>query len=222
MTEPKTLTEKIIDGGKIAGAISAMMALSIMVWGFTAGPVRDWLAKFEQGFEAQQDMQQLQQEMQHSQQDILADISAILLAQSHNVKRIEALESAKTQDASPAIRFTMYGHSIEDGRPGQVVEIKWQFVKLRDCGRPEIDLLFRNGGGRLHRFQNVSVLDTEGIGVAADPDPSMAQTISYTARIPDNEGVHAGRSFAWVRVGYPECPTVPAVTSPEVAFRILS
>ncbi|GLT07979.1 hypothetical protein ACFQFQ_14535 [Sulfitobacter porphyrae] len=221
MTEPKTVTEKIIDGGKIAGAISAMIALSIMIWGFTAGPVRDWLTRFEEGFEAQALMQQAQQEMQASQQGILADISAILLAQSRNVKRIEALESSKVQDASPVIRFTMHGHSIEDGGPGQVVQIKWQFFKMRDCGRPEIDLLFRNGGGRLHRFQNVSVLDTKGIGVASDPDPTMAQTISYTARIPDNEGVHAGRSFAWVRVGYPDCPTVPAVTSPEVAFRIL-
>jgi predicted house-cleaning noncanonical NTP pyrophosphatase (MazG superfamily) len=161
-----------------------------------------------------------QQQMQDELQDILNSISSMIKVQSQNAQRIEAFEKQKAQDISPAIRFTQRGHGIEDGPPGGTVEITWQYVKLRDCGPPRIDLWLRNGGGRIHRFQNISVIDSQGRGIVSATDRFMSQSISYTARIPSDEGIETGRAAGWVVVRYPDCPGVEPVTSPEVTFAI--
>lgn len=216
-----TFKSRLVEWGKVAGAISAIVVCVGLVWGIMVGPIGDLWNRFDDVVESNERIQLAQADMQKGQQAILESITTLLATQARNVARIEALEAAKVQDGSPAIRFTPRGHTIEDGQPGSVVQITWQYFKLRDCGRPDIDLIFRNGGGRLHRFSSVSVLDQEGRGIASEPDPTMVQTISYTARIPGNEGVHPGRAAGWVRVTYPDCPGVAPVTSPEVIFSIL-
>ncbi|MCB1343643.1 MAG: hypothetical protein KDK24_21755 [Pseudooceanicola sp.] len=137
-------------------------------------------------------------------------------------KRLATLEDRKRADASPVLEF-LNGSRISDGAPGDTVDITWSFLKLRDdCGRPRVNLYFRNGGGRVHRFRDISAVDAEGRGVGATrAHPSLPQSISYTAVIPDDEGVHPGRAVAWNNLSWPDCPSVAAVTSPEVPFLIL-
>jgi predicted DNA-binding protein (UPF0251 family) len=221
--------------GKWASATASILTLAAMlyaagaqIWQMQADVQylvdemrRQQLQETKRKEQAEQ-MQIKQQQMQNQLQEMLNTISSMLKVQADNVTRIEAFEVAKERDLSPAIKFTARGHSIQDGPAGGTVEITWQYLKLRDCGAPRIDLWLRNGGGRLHRFQNVSVIDGQGRGIASQADRFMSQTISYTARIPGDEGVQPGRAAGWVVVQYPDdCPDVEPVTSPEVTFAIL-
>jgi hypothetical protein len=139
--------------------------------------------------------------------------------------RVAALETATTEpliDTSPAIRFTPTGHSISDGYIGETVTIEYRFVKLRDCGRPTPDDFFVDAGGTLFRFEDVSIVDEAGRGVAVEPSPNDPQNLRYTATIPAGAGVEAGRASGWVVIrNYEHCPGVAAVASPAVPFEIL-
>jgi len=138
------------------------------------------------------------------------------------VDRLAALEDTKRHDVSQVMDFLPRGSRIGDGAPGDTVEVTWVFLKLRDdCGRPVVELYFRNGGGRVHRFQNASAIDEQGRGIGMPAQPNMAQSISYTVVIPAGEGVRPGRAQGWNRVTYPGCPGVPPEVSPEVPFTIL-
>ena len=217
-----TVKSRVVEWGKIAGAVSAIIVCSVSVWGLTFGPVRDAWVIITTAIETAQDLQKGQIEMNALQQATVTQLAGVVEQQTDLLARVEVLESGRRQDRSPAIQFMRNGSAITDAAPGGTVRITWAFLKLRDCGRPTIDLLFKNGGGRFHRFRDVSVLDDEGRGVAVDPDPTNPQTISYTARIPADDGVEPGIGFGFVRVSYPEaCPDVASVKSPEVFFTIL-
>jgi hypothetical protein len=157
--------------------------------------------------------------------ETLAQVSAaqksISETMASTAERIRKLELSREADASPVLEFTLYGSTIEDGPPGGTIEVVWSFIKLRDgCGKPEVELFFRNGGGRLHRFTNVSVLDDNGRGVGLDARP-RPQSLKYTVQIPADDGVLPGHGLGWNRITYPDCPSVPPAISPEIPFTIL-
>jgi len=219
--EQRTKAGLIIETGKVAGAFTTVCGAAVLIYGMTIGPLGEIYTEIRSGMETNRKIQSEQQVIQAGQRDILSSITNVIAMQSQNVARIERLEAQRAENNSPVIRFTTRGHSVENGPPGGTVEIAWQFFKLRDCGQPAVDLMFRNGGGRLHRFENVSILDAAGRGVSSAPDPIMAQIIKYTARIPAEDGVLPGQGSAWVRVAYPDCPTVRPEVSPEAQFTIL-
>ena len=163
---------------------------------------------------AQRDMRETLASIAETQKQMAETLSGA-------VDRLAELEEKRSVDTSAVMRFARTGHRIEDGAPGDSVEVTWSVIKLRDgCGRPLVELFFRNGGGRLHRFRNVSALDDEGRGIGL-PAGAGIQTITYTAQIPADDGVEPGRGFGWNRVSYPNCPGVGYETSPEVVFQIL-
>lgn len=138
------------------------------------------------------------------------------------LERLEALELNK-MDKSPAIRFLNSGNDITDGRPGDIVAVTQTFLKLRDCGRPTVDTLLSDSDGTIFRFEDVSILDETGRGVATPADPNQPQTIRYTARIPDSRGVTSGAALGWVVLAnYETCPWLSPVESPKMSFTIRS
>ena len=222
MGKPDSWTFRITELGKIAGAFTTIVAALTLVWGFTLGPLGDLYDRFNETVEAADRLQQEQTTMQSQQQAILGTLADIVADQTTLLSRVERLESKRKADGRPAIRFDRRGHEITDVAIGGVATFTWRFYKLRECGRPTVDLAFRNGGGKIHRFENLSVLDKNGRGLIYETAPNRAQEISYTASVPTDEGVTAGRSYGWVTVGYPDgCPEVLPVTSPEVSFEIL-
>lgn len=140
------------------------------------------------------------------------------------VTRLSELDQARRVSAEPVMRFSAnrFDHSIEDGAPDDIVEVTWTYYKMRDdCGRPAPELFFRNGGNRIHRFREASAIDANGRGVGFAAAPGERQTITYTVRIPGDEGVQPGNGYGWNQVSYPDCPNVKPVRSPEVFFKIL-
>lgn len=140
------------------------------------------------------------------------------------ITRLSVLENDRKADASPVMRFLQdpQQHNIGAGTPGSTVEMTWRFVKLRgDCGRPLVELYFRNGGGRIHRFRNASILDQYGRGIGFPKDTSVSQEVTYTAQIPKDENVRPGYAAGWNRISYPDCPAVGPERSPDVPFEIL-
>ena len=222
MGKPDSWTYRITELGKISGAFTTIIAALGLIWGFTFGPIGELYQKFNDTVEAADRLQQEQSTLQAQQQDILQRMTNIVEGQTTLLTRVEQLETKRNDDARPAIRFDRRGHSISDTAIGGVAVFVWRFYKLRDCGRPTVDLAFRNGEGRIHRFDSLSVLDPAGRGITFETAPNRVQEISYTARVPANEGVHTGRAHGWVTISYPDgCPRVDAVTSPEVSFQIL-
>ena len=138
--------------------------------------------------------------------------------------RLAALEVRRKADAAPVIEFLQQGSSISNGAPGDTVVVRWSFLKLRsDCGRPHVDVFFRNGGGRVHRVREISAVDRSGRGTGAAPArPTIPQSITYTMVIPSDQGVSPGQAFGWNQISFPNCPDVPEAISPEVPFQILS
>lgn len=135
--------------------------------------------------------------------NIVSDLTAVAANPTELVKRVSELEEGRRGNSERVLRFTPRGHSISDGSPGFTVSMQWYFVKLRDCGSPRVDVWFRNGGGRIHRFDRASILDDGGRGVNAPTAPSITQSIEYTARIPDRDGFEPGRGMGRVIVEYP-------------------
>lgn len=222
MGKPDSWTYRITELGKISGAFTTIVAALVLIWGFTFGPAGELYSQFKETVEAADRLQQEQSTLQAQQQNILRDLAGIVTDQTALLSRVEKLETTRNEDGRPALRFDRSGHRISDTAIGGVAVFVWRFYKLRDCGRPTVDLAFRNGDGRIHRFENLSVLDVDGRGIIFETAPNRVQEISYTASIPRDEGVHAGRAHGWVTVSYPDaCPRVVAVTSPEVAFEIL-
>lgn len=159
-------------------------------------------------------------------QELLLDLTSTNAASiaALNISMDQLTQTLKTT-SDPAISFATHGNRISNGAIGGTVDLTWRFTKLRDCGRPRLAVFFRNGGNRVHRFQNVSIMGDTDRGVAVQPSNSI-QSISYTAEIPDNEGVQVTTNhdfaYGWVVIDYPDlCPTVPVVVSPEVPFQIL-
>ncbi|GGH36406.1 hypothetical protein SAMN05444007_108260 [Cribrihabitans marinus] len=217
-----TWKTRLIEWGKIASACTIIFGAIIGAIQWANGSIGDVWRDVQGMIETTTELQREQVDMQRAQQNVLGQLANVVEKQTDLLGRVEKLEARRARDASPAIRFTNSGSAISDGRPGEIVRLTWSFIKLRDCGRPSIDLLFRNGGDQIHRFRDVSVLDEDGRGVAFDPDPTQAQSISYTARIPAGEGVEPGAGFGYVRVSYPEkCPAVESVQSPRIYFQIL-
>lgn len=152
--------------------------------------------------------------------DINADVARLAEEIETLREQLVVINKERAGSTEPVLLFAQVGSSISDGKIGGIVEFLWIFYKLRDCGVPILDLLFINGNGLTHRFQNVSITDAGGRGVRYDPDPNRARTIKYTAQIPADAGVKPGRALGWVSLTYPDCPHAPAVTSPRVAFDI--
>lgn len=232
MTDTTTKSGKVIDFSKLLAALMTIVTIVGTAWGVVWGPIGGWIDAREldaantaantaaiTALVEQQGEQQ--QEQQTAFAELLSAVSSNTEVQASLVRRVEDLENTKSQRVDPVIRFARFGHSIEDGRVGGQVEITWSYFKLADCRAPVVDLWMRNGGGRLHRFQDISVVGTSGRGVNSDVLPNENQNITYTARIPSNEGVEAGQGFGWVEISYPDCPRVKPVKSPEVAFNIL-
>jgi hypothetical protein len=222
MGKPDSWTYRITELGKVSGAFTTIIAALGLIWGFTFGPIGELYQRFNETVEAADKLQQEQSTLQSQQQNILQKMTNIVEGQTQLLTRVENLEQKRNDDARPAIRFDRSGHVISDTAIGGVAVFTWRFYKLRDCGRPVVDLAFRNGDGRIHRFDGISVIDAAGRGITFETAPNRVQEISYTARVPSDEGVHAGRAYGWVTISYPDaCPRVDAVTSPEVSFRVL-
>ena len=140
------------------------------------------------------------------------------------ISRVELLEkSIRTDhDSSPSIEFLPSGNYISDGHIGQLVRISWNFKKLRNCGKSMPDDILIDSNGVLAHFVNVSIVDSEGKGLAS-PVMTEVQNLTYTARIPEGVGLSPGRAEGFVTILYDKdnCPAVPPMTSPRVSFNIL-
>jgi hypothetical protein len=220
--KPVTFKSRIIEWGKVAGSVSAIIICVATTWAMTIGPAAELWGSFNEGVERNQQIQTAQLQTQEDLTKVIGSISTILDTQNENILRIENLEKLKAETGEPVLEFAKMGHSITDAGIGGTVVITWELYKLRgDCGAPAVGVWFRNGGNRLHRFQNISTLNADGRGVNLPPDRNRSQTLTYTARIPDDEGVHSGSAVGWSTVTYPECPSVVPVSSPETLFYIL-
>ena len=137
-------------------------------------------------------------------------------------RNVTTLSEVAAQSTVPAWRFDPVETSISDGEIGELVKITSAGFKLRECGVPVIDVYFVNGGGVFHRFQDPSILSEDGRGVSLPTDPSRLQLITYTAKIPNQDGVSPGRGLGYISITYPDkCPNVaPSVAGP-LQFRIL-
>lgn len=167
--------------------------------------------------------------VQKSTEDVRQRLSTTDNAVSRIESAIQALERSvlsiqqvSAESSSPAWRFDTVETSISDGAVGDLVQIRSAGFKLRECGVPVIDVYFVNGGGVFHRFTDPSILSDIGRGVSLPTDPSRLQIITYTARIPNQDGVSPGRGLGYISITYPDsCPNVaPSVAGP-LQFRIL-
>ena len=135
--------------------------------------------------------------------------------------RLDRFEQGHVGTREAPLRFAASGHEITDGAIGGTVKLTWKVLKLHDCGAPRIDAFFQNGVDTVHRFRDISILSADGLGINLRVEPSLVQSISYTARIPAGDSVTPGPGFGWVDLEYPDCPFAPHVTSPHVTFQIL-
>lgn len=199
-----------------ATTITAVAAATVVVWTAVAWLVSPRLADWGETLVLETTSglrSELQQNAQHLNR--LDDV----------VSRLEEttaqLADTSILNTSPSWRFDPVDTSVSDGRIGGEVTIRATGYKLRDCGVPQVDLYFVNGGGVYHRFVDTSLLTSDGRGIAAPVDPSRTFTITYTARIPDNDNVSPGRAFGFISTTYPDaCPAAePAVAGP-LQFRI--
>ena len=137
-------------------------------------------------------------------------------------ENVIALTEASERNTAPSWRFDPVETRISDGPIGGTVTITAAGYKLRDCGVPVIDLYFINGKQTYHRFVDASILTANNRGVSLTPAPNRLQRLTYTAEIPAEDNVTAGRGHGYIAVTYPsQCPFVePAVVGP-LQFRIL-
>ena len=131
-------------------------------------------------------------------------------------QNVVAIKEASAGSIAPSWRFDPVETRISDGHIGGTVKIEAAGYKLRDCGVPLVDLYFINGRNTYHRFENASILTETNRGIALPPSPNRMQKLSYTAEIPADDNVTAGRGHGYISVTYPtQCPFVePAVVGP--------
>jgi hypothetical protein len=121
----------------------------------------------------------------------------------------------------PVIKF-LEGSYLTDGRIGGSVRFNMRFVKIRECGTADLAVWFKNGVKTIHAFEAVSIINEQGRSLRTIPSaPGEVLERAWTARIPLNDGVTAGRGEAWLEISYPDCPLVVAETSPIMPFEIL-
>jgi hypothetical protein len=133
------------------------------------------------------------------------------------------LKSMKTigeLSSDPIIKF-LEGSYITDGRIGDTVTFYIRFVKVRECGRADLNAWFKNGVKAIHSFEDVSIVDDTGKAIRVPASPSDVLERTWTAKIPVRAGVTPGKGEGWVEVSYPNCPLVPVATSPVLSFEIL-
>lgn len=200
------------------GAIAGIIALATAAWwGF--GPrleleARDWIN--EQIGVSAESIGNLNSAVSENTETVL-QLTQTVRSLSDEVATIQEERLASSE---PPIEWAGRGHSATDGVIGGYIETVFYFRKLRDCGRPRVGAFFRNGGGVVHRFEDRSTLDAEGYGVTF-PISADFQPVTASVRIPENDGVHIGRAFAYLVIDYPEkCPNVEPILSPEALFFI--
>jgi hypothetical protein len=199
-----------------ATTITSVAAAIVVVWAAVAwllGPrVVGWAEDL-----AQQANENVRAELRQTSEH-LARLDNVVERLEETTAR---LAEASNFNTAPSWRFDPVETTISDGEIGGEVTVTATGYKLRDCGRPVVDLYFVNGRGVFHRFTDTSLLTPDGRGIAAPVDPTRPFTISYTAVIPSDDGVTLGRALGYISVTYPDaCPAVnPAVAGP-LQFRI--
>lgn len=158
--------------------------------------------------------------------EVTMDLRSDFEALDDVVERLEIttaqLAETSILNPSPSWRFDPVETTVTDGFIGGIVTIRASGYKVRDCGVPTVDLYFVNGDGVFHRFEDVSLLSSDGRGVALPVQPNRLQSLSYVARIPSSEGVQPGRAQAYMSVYYPDaCPAVPTAIAGPLQFRIM-
>jgi len=134
---------------------------------------------------------------------------------------LTALAAKEANKRTPAWVFDDAKTNVSDGSIGGIVFIKATGKKLRECGRPIVGVYFINGNSVIHSFEDVSITDNQGRGVSFPPDPDKEITIRYTAVIPKDDNVSAGRANAFIELDYTAtCPSAPISRTSAMQFRI--
>lgn len=131
-----------------------------------------------------------------------------------------SIQSIGELSSEPILKF-LEGSYITDGRMGSVVTFNIRFVKLRECGNAELSAWFQNGVKAIHAFEDISIIDQTGRATRAPASPGEVIERTWTARIPNDDGVTPGLGQGWIEVSYPDCPLVPVATSQKIPFQIL-
>ena len=136
-------------------------------------------------------------------------------------KRLSDADSIGGLSSDPVIKFSGEGNFITDARPGQLVTFTIRSVKLRECGRAEVNAWFKNGIKVAHAFEDLSIVDDNGRSIRAPANLGEVLERSFTARVPNSEGVTPGIATGWLEISYPDCPRVPVEISEGITFQIL-
>ena len=214
MVSAKDAGAFVVSMAKVASALIVLCSAAAAAYAATFGSLVETWGQVKDALKTQETLLVAQTENTELIRDNSTQIAEL-------ISQFEVLEQAQADAREPSLQFALRDNVISNGVIGGLVQQKWYFYKLRDCGRPRAVHLFSNGDGAIHYFVDVSVV-RDGRGVAADPKPTERQAIKFTARIPNDEGVKPGRAYAWVEIDYPDkCPHVPTERSPDVQFQIL-
>lgn len=135
-------------------------------------------------------------------------------------ERVASLEAGKSVDKTPPLQFAPGGF-IGDGRPGDTVEMRLVFHKVRDCGAPIVDAFMQvpiSGPAEplMMRFTDVGVVNPAGRGPNLALGPGR---IAFPVTIPPSATV--GPAIGWIDHTYPECPAVGTIRTPQLPFQVL-
>jgi hypothetical protein len=160
-------------------------------------------------------------ELDRGQNEIKEEVQTLNESLQELTSTLETVQGVGELSTAPVIKF-LQGSSLTDGRIGATVRFYVRFIKMRECGTGELSVWFRNGSKSIHGFEAVSIINEQGKTIRTSPgNPGEVLEGNWTARIPTNQGVTAGRGEAWLEISYPECPLVPTETSPSMFFEIL-
>ena len=150
---------------------------------------------------------------------VAANIRDATARQAAMTERLAGVEAMQIQSGEPVAEIERA--ETDDGYIGQFVKMAMKVKRLRsDCGSPRIRASFHDGEGFFHHFTDVSGRDDTGRGVALPADNAF-HTVFFSARIPPDRNVHAGRGNAEVVAwNYDDCETAPAVSSGLMPFTI--
>lgn len=200
-----------------ATTLTSITAALLVIWGGLLWLVEPRLHQWAKNM-VDMSTQDLRDRMERTD-DAVDRVEALINSLERNVI---ALSEVTIQSTDPAWKFDHIQTSISDGPIGGLVRITAVGYKLRDCGIPIIDMYFINGGGLAHRFADVSIESAGGRGILLPTDPTRLQTISYAARIPNNEGISPGRGIGYISLTYSDsCPAVDPVVAGPLQFQIL-
>lgn len=202
---------------RIGGIITAFIALGgFLVFMLNNEVIRDYLKEAVDVPELNIQLETLAKRVEESKLETreLNESVKELTETFANIKGLKELSS------EPVIKI-LEGSRVSDARIGGVVTFNIRFVKLRECGPGQLSVWFRNGADTDHAFEDVSILDRNGMSIRAPAAPGEISERSWTARIPNDGSVTPGEAFAWTTTGYPECPNVPLAVSPRMYFQIL-